>query len=113
MAHEKAVYDISFGLDATSFATVGEDGSVRLFDTRELLNSNIVYETEPRIGLTHVKWNQKDPNLMAVVAEDSRYVYLFDKRKPNKILEQLDHECKVTAIAWSPSDPNMICSVGE
>ena len=69
MAHDKAVYDISFSvIDETIFATVGEDGSVRLFDTRELRNSNIVYENnETRAGLTHIKWNLKDSNLMAVV----------------------------------------------
>jgi len=38
---------------------------------------------------------------------------LFDKRKPSQIMEQLCHESKVTAIAWSPSEANMICSVGE
>ncbi len=46
VAHDKAVYDISFSLEQSVFATVGEDGSVRLFDLRELRNSNIVYEHE-------------------------------------------------------------------
>ena len=57
MAHDKSVFDISWSLDETVFATVGEDGSVRLFDTRELRNSNIVYETDPKVGLTHIRWN--------------------------------------------------------
>ena len=91
MAHEKAVYDISFSLDETIFATVGEDGSVRLFDTRELRNSNIVFEMDQKIGLTHVKWNLVDRNIMAVVAQDDSNVLLFDKRKPNTILDTLDH----------------------
>lgn len=68
MAHDKAVYDISFSLDQTVFATVGEDGSVRIFDTRELRNSNIVYEVENKVALTHVKWNNVDGNVMAVLA---------------------------------------------
>ena len=38
---------------------------------------------------------------------------LFDKRKPSQIVEQLNHESKITAIAWSPSEANLICSVGE
>ena len=115
VAHEKAVYDISFSvLDETIFATVGEDGSVRLFDTRELRNSNIVYENNDKgAGLTHLKWNLRDSNLMAVVQEDDHNVMLFDKRKPSMIIEKLNHENKVTAIAWSPSEANMICSVGE
>ena len=113
VAHEKAVYDISFSLDETVFATVGEDGSVRLFDTRELRNSNIVYEMDNKVGLTHVKWNLQDRNLMAVVAQDDMNVLLFDKRKPNTIVDTLCHRSKVNAIAWSPAAANMICSVGE
>ena len=50
---------------------------------------------------------------MAVVAENDTNVLLFDKRKPSTIMETLCHESKVTNIAWSPSEPNMICSVGE
>ena len=114
VAHEKAVYDISFSLDETVFATVGEDGSVRLFDTRELRNSNIIYETSnPKVGLTHVKWNLREKNMMAVVAENDTKVLLFDKRKPNHIVETLNHDTKVNAIAWSPKESNMICSVVE
>ena len=117
VAHDKAVYDISFSLGESFFAAVGEDGSVRLFDTRELRNSNIVYESEPRVGLTHVRWNHKNPPLMAVVAQDDNKVLLFDKRKPYTVYETLYHgdnpEHPVTAIAWSPDNENMICSVGE
>ena len=117
VAHDKAVYDISFSLEQSVFATVGEDGSVRLFDTRELRNSNIVYESNPRVGLTHVKWNLKNPHMMAVVAQDDNKVMLFDKRKPYQIYETLYHgdnpDHHVSAIAWSPNDANMICSVGK
>ena len=101
-------------MEETVFATVGEDGSVRLFDTRELRNSNIIYETtNPKVGLTHVKWNLREKNMMAVVAENDTKVLLFDKRKPNYIVETLNHDSKVNAIAWSPAQANMICSVVE
>ena len=113
MAHDKAVYDICFSLDRTVFATVGEDGSVRLFDTRELRNSNIVYEMENKVGLTHVKWNHVDGNIMAVLAQDDTNVLLFDKRRPNTIVDTLCHDSKVSAVAWSPIDRNMLCSVCE
>lgn len=86
---------------------------MRLFDTRELRNSNIIYETEGKVGLTHVKWNLVDPYKMAVVAEDDPKVYLFDKRRPNTIYDSLFHRSKVNAIAWSPNEANLICSVGE
>jgi len=32
IAHEKSVNDISFAREQTQFGTVGEDGSVRVFD---------------------------------------------------------------------------------
>ena len=44
IAHDKAVHDISFSKESTKFATVGEDGSVRLFDIRDLRNSTIIHE---------------------------------------------------------------------
>ena len=113
VAHEKAVNDISFSLDQTVFATVGEDGSVRLFDTRELRNSNIIYEHDQKIGLTHVKWNLVDPHMMAVVAENDQNVHIFDKRRPNAIYDSLYHRSKVNAIAWSPNEASLICSVGD
>ena len=113
MAHEKAVYDISFSLEETVFATVSEDASLRLFDTRELRNSNIVYEMENKQGLTHVKWNLQNRNLMAVVAQDDNNVLLFDKRRPNQIVDTLNRRSKVNAISWSPAASNLICSVHE
>ena len=113
VAHDKAVYDISWSLEESIFATVGEDGSVRLFDIRELSNSNIVYECENKTGLTHIKWNMVNPDLMAVVAENDSNVLLFDRRKPNHIVETLHHDAKVTAIAWAPHNADLICSVSE
>lgn len=113
VAHDKAVYDICFSLNKTVFATVGEDGSVRLFDTRELRNSNIVYEMDSKVSLEHVKWNHIDQNIMAVLAQDDTNVLLFDKRRPNAIVDTLCHDSKVNSIAWSPTDRNMLCSVEE
>lgn len=34
IAHDKEVYDIAFGRDKDTFASVGADGSVRTFDIR-------------------------------------------------------------------------------
>ena len=114
VAHDSAVYDISWASqNETIFATVGEDGSVRSFDTRELRNSNIIYEIEPRCPLTHIEWNHQNADMIAVVAESDTNVLLFDRRKPNHIVETLRHDNKVTNIAWAPHDGNLICSVSE
>ena len=47
IAHDKAVYDIAFSVVDSLFASVGADGSVRLFDQRNLAHSTIVYESSP------------------------------------------------------------------
>lgn len=36
IAHDKEVYDMTFSSGAHNFATVGADGSVRLFDLRSV-----------------------------------------------------------------------------
>lgn len=47
IAHDKEVYDIAFsraGGGRDMFASVGADGSVRMFDLRHLEHSTIIYE---------------------------------------------------------------------
>eukprot|EP00168_Porphyra_purpurea_P020105 TRINITY_DN8314_c0_g1_i1.p3 TRINITY_DN8314_c0_g1~~TRINITY_DN8314_c0_g1_i1.p3 ORF type:complete len:133 (-),score=55.96 TRINITY_DN8314_c0_g1_i1:27-425(-) len=45
IAHDAEVYDFAFAVRSTNvFASVGADGSVRLFDLRSLEHSTIVYE---------------------------------------------------------------------
>lgn len=45
IAHDKAVYDVSFAPNDSMFASCGEDGSVRIFDINNLQQSNIIYES--------------------------------------------------------------------
>ena len=72
-----------------------------------------MFENSGGVALTHVQWNARNSNILAAVAEDDSNVLLFDKRKPNVIVETLCHDNKVTGIAWSPAEANLICSVGE
>ena len=60
IAHEKAVYDVSYAAQDSVFSTVGEDGSVRVFDQRKLDSSSIIYESEAPIF--KVQWNLNNPN---------------------------------------------------
>lgn len=49
IAHDKEVYDIAFsraGGGRDMFASVGADGSVRMFDLRHLEHSTIIYEVD-------------------------------------------------------------------
>eukprot|EP01035_Chromulina_nebulosa_P023378 gene23378-30293_t len=57
IAHDKEVYDFSFSNDANMFATVGADGSLRMFDLRFLEHSTILYETPDSSSLLRLVWN--------------------------------------------------------
>ena len=86
IAHDKEVYDIAFsrGLNGRDqFASVGADGSVRMFDLRSLEHSTIIYESatisrgidQPRIPLVRLAWNKQDPNYLATMPLDSTGTY--------------------------------------
>jgi len=56
IAHDKEVYDIAFsraGGGRDMFASVGADGSVRMFDLRHLEHSTIIYEVGRVHGVKH------------------------------------------------------------
>jgi WD repeat-containing protein 68 len=62
IAHDKEVYDIAFASSADVFASVGADGSVRMFDLRNLEHSTIIYESPDNIPLLRLCWNTYDHN---------------------------------------------------
>jgi WD repeat-containing protein 68 len=103
IAHDKAVYDIAFSHHEALFATVGADGSVRLFDQRNLDHSTILYETTPVAPLLRIAWNKLNPNYLCTVAVDSPGVILIDFRRPSTALAGLSHkESCVNSICWAP-----------
>lgn len=53
------------------FASVGADGSVRMFDLRHLEHSTIIYEDPQHHPLLRLSWNKQDPNYLATMAMDS------------------------------------------
>jgi WD40 repeat protein len=81
IAHENhAVYDISYEYEPDKFATAGEDGTIRLFDLKDLNHSTIIFESDK--PLQRVAQNMNDPNQLAVIEEGGQKVILIDKRKP-------------------------------
>ena len=65
IAHDKAVYDVSFAPNDSMFASCGEDGSVRIFDIKNLQQSSIIYECSS--PLIKVEWDTNDLNLLAMI----------------------------------------------
>lgn len=56
------------------FASVGADGSVRMFDLRHLEHSTIIYEDPQHHPLLRLCWNKQDPNYLATMAMDGMEV---------------------------------------
>ena len=71
------MYDLAFAAGVHVFASVGADGSVRMFDLRSLEHSTIIYESTDGQGgtpvpLIRLAWNKKDPNYLACITMANR-----------------------------------------
>jgi len=115
IAHDKAVYDIAFAHNHSLFTSVGADGSVRLFDQRDLEHSTIIYETSPPSPLLRVAWNKLNQNHIATIALDTIGVILIDIRRPAVALRALSHHKScVNTISWAPHSWNhMLCGTSD
>mmetsp|Transcript_120636 Transcript_120636/g.341096 ORF Transcript_120636/g.341096 Transcript_120636/m.341096 type:complete len:358 (-) Transcript_120636:132-1205(-) len=116
IAHDKAVYDIVFSQSDNLFASVGADGSVRLFDQRNLDHSTIIYEASPPSPLLRLAWSKLNTHLIATVAMDTPGVILIDMRRPSVALAELSHSDNacVNHIAWAPhSRHHLLCGTDD
>ncbi|KAM3575267.1 hypothetical protein VYU27_002853 [Nannochloropsis oceanica] len=114
IAHDKEVYDIAFARGKDLFASVGADGSVRMFDLRSLVHSTIIYESPELTPLLRLAWNKQDPNYLAAIMADSAKTFLLDIRKPSSTVAELgEHQGPVNSLAWAPHSACHICTCGE
>lgn len=104
IAHDKEVFDVAFNpKSADIFASVGAEGSIRLFDTRSLDHSTILYETGDAQPLLRLAWNPLDNNYIACFGVDSQQVVIVDVRSaavPVAILS--DHTAGISSMRWAP-----------
>jgi len=115
IAHDKAVHDIVFSTKDTLFASVGADGSVRLFDQRNLDHSTIIYESPTASPLLRLAWNKVNNNYIATIAMDNPGVILIDIRRPSVALAALaQHGSNVNSISWAPHSRNhLLCGTDD
>ncbi len=96
------------------FASVGADGSVRLFDLRNLEHSTITYESEGLSPLLRLAWNKQDPNYLATILADSTKTIILDIRMPSTPVAVLSaHTACVNAVAWAPHSACHICTCSD
>jgi WD repeat-containing protein 68 len=113
-AHDKEVYDVAFARHRDIFATVGADGSMRLFDLRTLEYSTIVCETTDLVPMLRVAWNKIDTNFLAACALDKRYVAIVDIRLPATPVAELQaHNAPVTGVAWASHSASHLVSCAD
>ncbi|KAI9230243.1 MAG: WD40-repeat-containing domain protein [Piptocephalis tieghemiana] len=120
IAHDREVFDVAF-ISGTSdiFASVGADGSVRMFDLRSLDHSSIIYETpttetHSAPPLLRLAANKVDTNYLACFHQDSSAVQILDVRVPGTPVAQLrGHGAGVNTVDWSPESSGHICTGGD
>ncbi|CAM6025474.1 unnamed protein product [Sphagnum balticum] len=122
IAHDNVVNDIAWGSGvagsvaaAPVFASVSDDGSVRMFDLRDYRHSTILYESKPpQTPLIRLSWNKQDARYLATVQRHSNTVVLLDLRFPSVSVSELhSHHASVTSVAWAPHSKHHLCSVGD
>jgi len=114
IAHDKEVYDIAFARGTDVFASVGADGSVRMFDLRSLEHSTIIYETKDLTPLLRLAWNRQDPNYLATMMMDSSKCIILDVRVPSlPAAELVGHNSCLNSLCWAPHSSCHICTAGD
>ena len=114
IAHDKEVFDFAFNKGTHQFATASADGSVRLFDLRDLQHSVVAYESPSSTPLLRVDWNKQDESYLAFMSADCNEVTILDIRAPMvPIAELRGHRGNINAFAWAPHSNCHLCTAGE
>lgn len=103
IAHDKEVFDVAFNPKSCDiFASVGAEGSIRLFDTRSLDHSTILYETTDAQPLLRLAWNGLDNNYVACFGVDATQIVIVDVRSAAIPVAILGGHDNVSAMKWAP-----------
>jgi WD repeat-containing protein 68 len=135
IAHDSEVYDVKYiSKDINLFTSCSSDGSVRLFDLRNLEQSTIIYEninnnktslsptclssssvstfspsSTISTKLLRLSTSNYNPNQIAVLQEYSNKILILDLRNVGLPILTLDnHSSSINSIAWHPSKNQLI-----
>lgn len=115
IAHDQEVYDMAFCKNNDhDLASVGADGSVRMFDLRSLEHSTIIYDDPGHSPLLRLAWNKQDDHYLASLKMDDHEVIILDHRNPCIPVSVLSaHDAELNGMAWAPHSSCHICTVSD
>jgi WD repeat-containing protein 68 len=114
VAHDKDVFDVGFAKGTHVFASCGADGSLRVFDLRQLEHCTIVFETAGLKPLLRLAWNKLDPTYVATFSWEGNTTTIVDVRFPSiPVAELSNHTKPINCIGWAPHSARHLCSAGE
>lgn len=128
IAHDSEVFDVQFIKgSAEIFASVGNDGSMRVFDLRSLEHSTIIYEppagststassssgpplsSGPSTALLRLATSNVDPNIIATFSAKSEDIIILDMRYPGVPTSILTgHNGAINSIKWHPTQAKLL-----
>lgn len=137
IAHDSEVFDVQFIKNSAEiFASVGNDGSMRVFDLRSLEHSTIIYEppaigststssgstlgsssspalpsssSSPSNALLRLATSNVDPNIIATFAAKSDSIIILDMRYPGIPTTVLNgHNGPINSIKWHPTQQKLL-----
>ncbi|OHT05752.1 DDB1- and CUL4-associated factor 7 like protein [Tritrichomonas foetus] len=102
--HEQPVYDISFCPTSSTFVTASLDGSLRIFDLRDLQSSLIFYQAAMPIQRSII--SPFEGYRVAALIKDSSKAVIVDNRKPGQCCSLCGgNNNPIIGIAWSKLSP--------
>ena len=111
-AHEQDVYDVSFFPVSSTFVTAGLDGSLRVFDPRDLNSSLIIYQAA--MPIQRVITSPFEGYLIGALPGASNRVVIVDSRFPGPPAAVCGgNESPVVAFGWSKLSPARVYTAHE
>lgn len=111
IAHDSEVFDVKYIYgDSNVFTSCSSDGSVRLFDLRNLEQSTIIYENLnlknniENNNLLRISNSNYNANQIAVLTSNSNEILILDLRNVGIPLYKLNNNSlTVNSISWHPN----------
>ena len=120
--HEGTVEELQWSPnEKTVFASAGNDGTVRIWDTRSKSKTPAVTAKISKTDVNVLSWSKQTPHILASGADDGEWA-VWDLRqwkptpgsnsttipKPGAVASFNFHQEQITAVEWHPTDDSIV-----